>query len=94
MMKRNDELVAQYIEENPHRPGLDEARLKQYGVAVWALIGHLPAVDGDVSQVAENYQVPLEAVQAALAYYERHRPLIDARIVSYSAQLDSILEAA
>jgi hypothetical protein len=32
----NDELITQYIEPNPHYPGIAEARLKRYGVAVWA----------------------------------------------------------
>jgi hypothetical protein len=35
----NDAWIAEYIEPNPHYPGIDEARLKGYGVAVWALIG-------------------------------------------------------
>jgi len=36
--------IAEFIELNPHVPVIAEARLKGYGVAVWALIGHLPAV--------------------------------------------------
>jgi uncharacterized protein (DUF433 family) len=91
----NDEdLITQYIELNPHRPGLDEARLKSYGVAVWALIGYLPAVGNDVSQVAHDYDVPVEAVEAAIAYYRRHRPLIDARIAANSAKFDDLLHPA
>ena len=91
----NDEaLITQYIELNPHRPGLDEARLKNYGVAVWALIGYLPAVGNDVSQVAHDYDVPVEAVEAAIAYYRRHRPLIDARIAAKSAEFDDLLHPA
>jgi uncharacterized protein (DUF433 family) len=89
-----DKLIGQYIEANPHRPGLDEARLKEYGVAVWALIGHLPAVGGDIAQVAYNYHVPLEAIEAALAYYERHREIIDARIAANRTEYDDILQSA
>lgn len=72
-------LIERYIEQNPHRPGLDEARLIGYGVAVWALIGYLSGASGDVARVAEDYNIPLEAVQAAIAYYDEHRILIDAR---------------
>ena len=78
----DDELIAQYIEANPHRPSPDEARLVVYGVPVWAIIGHLKAVGGDVARTAREYDVPAEAVQAAKAYYKRHKGLIDAWIVS------------
>ncbi|HSH81563.1 MAG TPA: hypothetical protein VLA19_23795 [Herpetosiphonaceae bacterium] len=83
--------IAEYIELNPHVPGLAEARLKGYGVAVWALIGHLPAVKGDLAGVARDYGVPLEAVEAAVAYYQRYRVLIDARIAANTPDLDAIL---
>jgi uncharacterized protein (DUF433 family) len=33
-------------------------------------------------QVARDYDVPEEAVEAALAYYSQHAPLIDARILA------------
>lgn len=76
-----DALIARYIEENPRRPGPGDARLKDYGTAVWALIGYLrDAVDDDVEAAATDYAVPPEAVEAARAYYRRHQPVIDARI--------------
>ncbi len=75
-------LVAKSIEPNPHRLGLDEARLKNYGVSVWALVGYLDAAGGDVDRVAADYELPRVAVEAALAYYRRHRELIDARLAA------------
>lgn len=45
-----------------------------------ALVGHLEAVYGDVTRVAEDYRLPREAVEAVLAYYRQHKPLIDARV--------------
>ncbi len=91
---READLICRYIELNPHRPGLDEARLKDFGVAVWALVGHLPAVDGNIAQVAHNYGVPLEAVEAAMAYYDRHRAIIDARITANRPEHDTILQSS
>lgn len=58
-----------------------EARLRWYGVHVWALIGHLPMVQGDVDRLAQDYRLPREAVEAALAYYEQHREAVDARLL-------------
>lgn len=79
-----DELIEQYIEENPQRPGLADARLKESGTAVWALLSYLQlAVGNKIEQAAADYGVPAEAVEAALAYYHQspeHKRVIDARI--------------
>jgi uncharacterized protein (DUF433 family) len=77
---RRDELIAHYITRHPDKPGRAEALVADYWIPVWALIGYLPAVDGDIQQVADDYELPLEAVEAAVAYYECHREVIDDRI--------------
>lgn len=76
----NGQVINQYIELNPYRPGIAEARLRGSGVSVWALVGYYEAVRHDVDRVARDYRVPGEAVEAALAYYQRHKDVIDARI--------------
>ncbi len=78
---RSDALVAAYIEENPNHPDKDEARLKTYGVSVWAIIGYWKGA-GDVAEVAAQFAVPVEAVEAALVYYERYKPHIDNRLAA------------
>lgn len=78
---RSDALIAEYIEQHPDRPGKDEARLKQYGISVWAIIGHWRG-DGNAARVAADYEIPTEAVEAALAYYERHKAIIDNRLAA------------
>ena len=80
-----DELIAFYIEPNPWRPGAEEARLVKLGVAVWALVAHFHAVDDDAKQVAQDYDLPGEAVEAALAYYHRHKAAVEARIAANAA---------
>ncbi len=79
MRKRRDALIERYIELNPRRPRLDEAQIKDFGIAVWAIIGRLEAADGDVVETAADYDLPPDAVRAALAYYGQHREAIDAR---------------
>jgi uncharacterized protein (DUF433 family) len=79
-MREDDELIQCYIEPDADRPRPDEARLKDTGTHVWAIIGHWYAAGRDIAPVAEDYGVPQEAVEAALAYYRRHRALIDARL--------------
>jgi uncharacterized protein (DUF433 family) len=86
MSRAEDALIEQYIEEDPYRPGPADAQLKEYGTAVWALISYLDrALGGNVEQAAADYEVPLAAVEAALAYYRRHRELVDARIALNAA---------
>lgn len=80
MSNHEAQLIERHIELNPHKPWLAEARLKGSGVAVWALVGHLPAVGGDVERLAADYAIRPEAVEAALAYYRQHQGLIDARL--------------
>jgi uncharacterized protein (DUF433 family) len=76
------ELIDKYIEPNPGRPGVANARLATYAVPVWALVGYFEAVHGDVDRVAHDYGLPHEAVEAALAYYRQHKGLIDGRLAA------------
>jgi hypothetical protein len=78
-------LIARHIGMDPTGRGPAYARLSEYGTPVWALIGYLQAVDGNEKLVAQEYEVPVEARQAALAYYHRHRAPIDALILLNAA---------
>ncbi|MBI3971845.1 MAG: hypothetical protein HY332_11200 [Chloroflexi bacterium] len=80
--QREEELITQYVDPDPHGRGPAEARLRDYGTSVWALVAYyLDAVDHDLDRVARDYDVPREAVEAALAYYRRNQALIDARLL-------------
>ena len=70
---------------DPHRPGVERARLVEYGVPVWALIGYMGGEDGDVARTAADYRIPEAAVRAALAYYREHREAIDALLATQRA---------
>lgn len=79
------DLIPRYVAENPGRPGPAYARLVDSGVEIWALIAYLQAADGDIARVVADYDLPREAVEAALAYYRLHKKQLDARIVLNSA---------
>ncbi|MDQ2741136.1 MAG: DUF433 domain-containing protein [Chloroflexota bacterium] len=81
----DQELIDTYIEPDPNKPGIAEARIVGYGVHVWALIGYLEAVHGDIDRTAEDYELPRETVEAACAYYRRHKEVIDARLAANAA---------
>src|SRR5947209_19651200 len=74
----DDELIARWITPNRHRPS--EMVLVGRGTAVWALVGYWRGVDEDVEATAAAYDLPGDAVRAALAYYRRHPLQIDARL--------------
>lgn len=82
-----DRLIAHYIEPYPGRPDPAESRLKvdEGGVPVWALVGALTEDGGNAEAVARDYRVRRAAVDAAWAYYQRHRAAIDARLAAAAA---------
>ncbi len=76
-----DELIARYIETDPSWPSPETARIVGHCAHVWALIGYMKnAAGGDADRTAADYDLPREAMDAALAYYRRNRHLIDAII--------------
>jgi len=83
-----EELIQRYIQRDPDKPGVEEARLANYYQHVWALIGHWKATNHDAAEVAAAYDVPEEAIHAALAYYRRHKAAIDTRLAAHMASVD------
>jgi uncharacterized protein (DUF433 family) len=81
----DDDLIATHIEIQPHRPDPEEARVVGHGYPVWILVDALVAADHDLARVARDYELPEEAVRAAVAFYDRHRAAIDARIRANAA---------
>lgn len=51
------------------------------GTPVWLVIDYDHAHDGDTKRVMHAYGLTTEAVEAARAYYRRHRAIIDVRIL-------------
>ena len=74
----DDALVDAMIEQDPSKPGRHNARFKEYGTHVWAVLGVLQRTNGDVAATAREWQMPEDAVRAAIRYYERHKELFDA----------------
>ena len=78
-----DKLIARWIEPNPHRPGADEVRIKGYDMSVWAIIGYLDSRnEEELAAIAHAFEVPIEVVRAAIAYYRRHKEILDNRLAA------------
>jgi len=87
-MPTDRQLIEAYIDLNPRRPSEDRAELKDFGIEVWALVAYYQdAAQGDIDAVARAYEIPREAVEAALAYYRAHREAIDARMIILKAAI-------
>lgn len=84
-----DTLITSYIELNPLRPGDADAQLRESGIAVWALIGAFIETPGDrrtaAELVARAFDIPVEAMSAAILYYKAHQAEIDARLGELNA---------
>lgn len=78
------QLIDQYVDPNPHGTGRQDAHLKVSGVSVWILVNRL-LTGTSIHDLAEEYHLPEQAVEAARAYYERYPELIDARILINNA---------
>lgn len=75
-MATGSDVIEKYIDA---RGGPADAALKA-GPSVWFVIACLRTYNGDVKTVAYELDVPVKAVEAAMAYYEQSRLPIDARI--------------
>jgi uncharacterized protein (DUF433 family) len=79
------ELITRHVQPNPHKPGPADAILRDSGVSVWILVEAYRASEKDADCVAQTWNLPREAVAAALAYYAQHAAAIDARIAAQRA---------
>jgi uncharacterized protein (DUF433 family) len=77
-----DELIRRHMAPAEDQAAIADARLVESGVPVWALAGYAPLVDWDAERIAADYALSVDEVAAALAYYRRHRDVIEARIAA------------
>ena len=54
----DEELIERYVEPRPALSGTNGARLRDYGVSVWALVAYSQAADGDVDRVDAGLDRP------------------------------------
>ena len=53
---------------------------------MWALVSYCQqAVDSDVVRTANDYDVPIDPVRAALRYYASHQEEVDSQILRNSS---------
>jgi uncharacterized protein (DUF433 family) len=82
-----DALIGKYIEPAPGDARIGEYRLREeaHGYPVWAVIGSLSPDGSNADEVARDFAIPLEAVEAVRAFYSRHRQTLDDRLAANRA---------
>lgn len=78
----DEQLIERHIDQDVdrHAGGRADARLRDSGVSVWAVVAFLNVYRQDPQKVAEHFQLSPEEVDAALAYYRANKRYVDARI--------------
>jgi uncharacterized protein (DUF433 family) len=66
-----------YLEWRPHR-WRKTPYIKGRNLPVWNLLCSMWANKMTPEEVAQDYELPVEAVYEALDYYEKHRELLEA----------------
>lgn len=94
---RDVDKLRRMVGSDKHRPGADRWRLIAEQVPVWAIIGYIGALAGTtdpdavndevLAQAAYDYDIPFEAVQAAMLYFREHRCAIDTLLEANAAAL-------
>ena len=80
--EHDQQLIERYVdlEYDRYPGGRADARLRDSGVPIWAIVAYLQVYDGDAAQVAEGFELSPEEMEAALAYYRLNKRFVDARI--------------
>jgi uncharacterized protein (DUF433 family) len=83
----DDALIARHIEPYPGDPGIGEYRLRaeDNGYPVWSIVGSLAPDGSNADQVARDFGISREAIEAARAFYARHKQAIDDRLAANRA---------
>lgn len=92
-----DELLAM-VKRDSSRPGRAFARLVEYETPIWAIILHMTTFGGsvdatnstaaEIADAADAYRIPEQAVRAAVAFYTKYRPSVDAFLLLNSESFD------
>lgn len=81
----DDLLISRHVVLPDNSRDPTDARVMPAGYSVWILIDALNAAGGKLDAAAEEYAIDVEVMRAAVAYYSRHRAVIDAKIIVNAA---------
>ena len=76
-----EDQIALVIEPDPFLPGTANARLKESGAPIWAIVSFAQTPDVTTSQLIDECELSRDILAATFAYYQNHQSTIDAKIL-------------
>ena len=77
----------QWLEPKPYKKSTRQWGIKGRNMTVWNLVAPLVVREVTPEEMARRFDLPLEAVQEALAYYYANKEWIDAEVEEEGHQL-------
>jgi uncharacterized protein (DUF433 family) len=77
----------QWLEPKPYKRFTRQLGIRGRNMTVWNLVADVVVSGRTPQEVADDYRLPLEAVNEALEYYQANKKWIDAEIDEEGRQL-------
>jgi uncharacterized protein (DUF433 family) len=77
----------QWLEPKPARPSTRQWGIKGRNMTVWNLVAPIVVRNVTPEEMARRFDLPLEAVQEAIDYYQANKDWIDAEVDEEGRQL-------
>jgi uncharacterized protein (DUF433 family) len=74
------DITYQWLEPKPYKEFTKQLGIKGRNMIVWNLVADVVVSGKPPEYVAQNFRLPLEAVQEALNYYHANKEWIDAEV--------------
>ena len=79
-MTMSTKMTYKWLEPKPYKKFTRQLGAKGRNMIVWNLVAEVVVSKRTPEEVAEDYRLPLEAVQEALEYYYANKEWIDAEV--------------
>ncbi len=76
-----------WLEPKPYKKFTKQLGIKGRNMTVWNLVAEIVVSERTPEEVAEDYRLPLEAVQEALDYYYTNKEWIDTEVEETARRL-------
>lgn len=77
----------QWLEPKPYKKSTQQWGIKGRNMTVWNMVAPIVVREVTPEEMARRFDLPLEAVQEALAYYYANKEWIDAEVEEEGRQL-------
>ncbi len=85
MVGMNTKTIYKWLEPKPYKQHTRQLGIAGRNMTVWNLVAEIVVSERTLEEVAEDYRLPLEAVQEALAYYYANQEWIDVEVEETAA---------